>query len=205
MSHREVSSSYPASCRRHFVQITLAAALRIDDDSLRDSRPLLLFATRLATSIEALAPEKPDESASCPAACLWFVLRTAAFSMDLSRAGEVAVSMISKNWKGEGQVHLSLSRLRKVAPTGPFSLRHRSGRCGLPRSQILRMAGRLRTFCVAASQTSLLRLKVSAVREDVVGSSYHGQKRREGPVCRQRAVSRRGQPLQVPPFHVGDT
>ena len=117
----------------------------------------MLSATRLATSSEALVPVKCEESASFAAACLWFVLRTAALSMDLSRAGEVVVSRISvllssKNWKGEGQVHFILSRLRKVAPTGPFTLRHRSGRCDLPRSQILRKAGRSRTGRVLQSR-----------------------------------------------------
>ena len=106
--------------------------------------------------------------------------------------GEVVVSMIyvllsSKNWKGEDQVHFILSRLRNVAPTGPFTLRQRSGRCDLPRSQILRRAGRLRTFknwpcspvsprgCVAASHTFLIDLKMGTMIEDAVGSSYHSQ------------------------------
>ena len=188
MSHKEVSSS-GFSSRRHFVQIALTAALRSDDDSLRESRPPLLSATRLATSIEALTPEKPDESASFPAASLGFLLRTAAFSMDLRRASEVVVNMISmllssSNWKADGQVHFSLSRLRKVAPTGPLTLRHRSSRCSLPRSQILRRAGRFRTFrswpcspvspprCVAASHAHLM---IGATSEDAVGSSYHSQ------------------------------
>ena len=55
-------------------------------------------------------PVKCEESA-------WFVLRTAAFSMDLSRAGEVVVRMISvllssKNWKGE----VRDSGFPKIAP-----------------------------------------------------------------------------------------
>ena len=109
MSHSVVSSSWPASLRRHFVQIALTTSLRSDDDSSRESRPPLLSATRLATSSEALVPVKCEESASFAAACLWFVLQTAALSMDLSRAGEVVVSrssvlLSSKNWKGEGQV-----------------------------------------------------------------------------------------------------
>ena len=56
---------------------------------VRVARPPLLSATRQAISSEALVPVKCEESASFAAAYLWFVLRTAAFSMDLSRAGEV--------------------------------------------------------------------------------------------------------------------
>ena len=72
--------------------------------------------------------EKPDETASFAAACLWIVLRIAASNMDLSRAGEVVA--------GPPQ-----TVPRRVAPTAPFTLRYRSSRCSLPPSQICRRAG----------------------------------------------------------------
>ena len=73
----------------------MTAALR------SESRPPFLSSTRQAVSSEALVPVKCEESASFAAACLWFVLHTAAFSMDLSRAGEVAVSKISIFWSSK--------------------------------------------------------------------------------------------------------
>ena len=123
---------------------------------------------------------KCEELASFAAACLWFVLRTAAFSMDLSRAGEVVVSMISvllssKNWKGEDQVHFILSRLRNVAPQPIWSLRS----APLPDSSQGRKVEDFQKLAVlsstrlAVSHTSLLHLKMGAtMTEDVVGSSY---------------------------------
>ena len=192
VSHREFSSSYPASLRRCFVQTALTAALRSDDDPLREILPLLLLATRLATSSEALEPMKPED-ASFSAASLWSALRTAAHRKDSNKASEVVVSknsvlFSSMNWKGEGQVHPKRSRLKNAAPTGPFTLRQQPERCVLPRSNILRRAGRLKSLknwpcspascrgCVAESKTSLAHLRIGAMSEGVVGSTYQSQR-----------------------------
>ena len=111
----------------------------------------------------------------------------------------------------------SLFRLRKVAPTGPFTLRHRSSRCSMPRSQNSSQCWKVEDFYKLAMLSSL----ASRVRgyesyffvppQDRRNERECGQvlipqpERKEGPACRQRAESRRGWTLQVPPLHVGDT